>query len=633
MRTFLYGCLLWCAFSGSPAWGSAPAAPEPGISPEVQLCLQHLKPSERERAEKALGPLEELPRYRVQLEVDPDARTVKGRVQVEVLARKQPITGLYLRLTPNAQQRRLTLSDAKLGGQPVRLERPEPTLYHLSLEAEPVPPGAAAVLDVAVEGLVPRAASATSGASGGMLGMLAGKGGGRPSGGDHGAFSASEDFISLVGVVPQVPPMDEAGRPWDGPQGIGDLGLYEPAHVLATITVPRGWAVHATGVPIGEVPERDGRVRFAFAAAAVRDFPILVSRGYASSTATVNGVTVESHYAEADQAAGERVLKHATSMLTEFERRLGPLPYTHFRVVQAPLSGGAGGMEFPGLVTIATSLYRGAAGASEMLRGMPGAEDLEALLGMLGQGGGSLGGGRGGGALAQMNGAMERTLEFTVAHEVAHQYFAGLVGSDPILEPVVDESLAQYAALLYLEWKHGKKVAEAARKETLVGQYHLYRMSGGKDGRADRPTGHFADEFEYGALVYGKAPLLHHASRKLVGDAAFLKALRSYVDTHRFKWACKECFTKELAKASPANASALERLRNRWWRDAKGDEDLGKPQLESLLGGFEGLPGLEALQGVDVDALQGLPGLEAFQEMDAQSKQLLEQLIPGLLGQ
>lgn len=103
-----------------------------------------------------------------------------------------------------------------------------------------------------------------------------------------------------------------------------------------------------------------------------------------------------------------------------------------------------------------------------------------------------------------------------------------------------------------------------------------------------------------------------------------------------FKWTCKDCFTKELAKASPANASALERLRTRWWREAKGDEDLGKPRLESLLGGFEGLEGLEALQslpGMDLEALQGMQGFEAFQEIDAQSKELLEQLIPGLMGE
>ncbi|MCP3144040.1 M1 family aminopeptidase [Pyxidicoccus xibeiensis] len=606
MRTFLAGCLLWCVLSGTPAWSSAPPSPPAAaaarapVAPEVQLCLQHLKPAERERAAKALGPLDALPLYRVQLEVDPVEREVKGRVQVEVQARSKPITELYLRLTPNAQGRRVALSDAKLGGRPIRFEQPEPTLYRVVLE-DAVPPGAAAVLDVAVKATVPRAEAG----GGSLLGGFLGGGGGR-SGGDYGAFSAGADFISLVGVVPQVPPLDATGRPWDGPQGIGDLALYEPSHVLATITVPSGWAVHATGAPMGEVPERDGRVRFAFAAGAVRDFPILVSRGYERSTATVNGVTVESHYAAKDKAAGERVLKYATSALTEFERRLGPLPYTHFRVVEAPLTGGAGGMEFPGLITVATMLYRGGMDPSEALAGMPGAEDLQALLGMMGQGGSS--------PLAHLAEVMERTLEFTVAHEVAHQYFAGLVGSDPIHAPVVDESLAQYAALLYIEWKHGKGAAEALRREALVSAYHLYRISGGKDGKADRPTSDFADSFEYSALVYGKAPLLHHASRKLVGDAAFVQALRSYVDAYRFKWTCKECFTRELAKASPAHAKSLERLRTRWWQESHGDADLGTPDLGSLMGGM-GMGDLDDL------------------ELDPQSKKLLEELLPGLLGQ
>jgi hypothetical protein len=624
MRTFLRGCLLWGVLSGVPAWSGPPPAPTPPVSappgptpptpagppafsPEVQLCLQHLKPSERARAAKALGPLEELPRYRVQLEVDPKERQVTGRVQVEVVARSRPLTELYLRLTPNLTGRRVTLTEAKLGGQPVKLERPEPTLYRVPL-AEPVPVGAAAVVDVALKATVPPA----EGGGGGMLSGLLG-GGSRGRGGDHGAFSATEDFISLVGVVPLVPPAEDDGQPWAGPQGIGDLALYEPAHVLATVTVPSGWAVHATGVPMGEVPERNGRVRYAFAAAAVRDFPIFVARGYEQATATVGGVTVESHYAARDKAVGKRVLQYASAMLEEYERRLGPLPYTHFRVVEAPLSGGAGGMEFPGLVTVATSLYQGSADPARALAGLSELEGLQELLGALGQGGGNP-------AMAHFGEVLERTLEFTVAHEVAHQYFAGLVGSDPIKLPVVDETLAQYAALLYVEWKHGKSAADAQRKEALVSAYHLYRMSGGKDGRADRSTDGFADEFEYGALVYGKAPLLHHASRQLVGDAAFLQALRSYVDTYRFKWTCGDCFTRELAKASPAHAKRLEALRVRWWQETHGDEDLGKPDLSSMLGG----------QGLgDLGDLGDLKDLQ----LDPASQQLLEQLLQGLQGE
>ncbi|MGZ3459049.1 MAG: M1 family aminopeptidase, partial [Archangium sp.] len=386
---------------------------------------------------------------------------------------------------------------------------------------------------------------------------------------------------------------------WAGPTGVGDLALYEPSNVLANIIVPSGWKVHATGIPMGELPQKDGRIRYTFAAGAVRDFPVFASRGYASATATVNGTTVESHFASRDAEVGRRVLKYAGDALAEFERRLGPLPFKSLRVVEAPLSGGAGGMEFPGLVTVGTALYRGAGDPNSALEGMQGMGQMQQLLQAMGGDAAPL---------AQLGKTLERTLEFTVAHEVAHQYFAGLVGSDPIGAPVVDESLAQYAALLYMEWKHGRAMAEQMRQEALVSAYQLFRLSGGKDGAADRPTSAFDDSMQYGALVYGKAPLLYQAERKLLGDEAFFKGLRSYVDTYRFKWSCGDCFTRELGKVSPASAKELERLRVHWWKEAHGDEDLGKTNMGALLGAGTNGEGL-----------------------DPQTLKLMEELLPGLL--
>lgn len=553
------------------------AAPALGGSPEVQLCLQHLKPSERERAEKRMGPLEQLPLYRVQLEVEPTRREVKGRVQVEVFAKKRKISELFLRLTPNASGTKVKLSEATLDGKPVTLERPEPTLFRLPVEP-PLEPGAVAKLEVMLQASVPRGKAN----AGSLLGALGASG---PPG-DYGAFAASPDFLSLVGIVPMMSPLSADGRPWAGPSGIGDLALYEPSNVLASITVPHGWQVHATGVALGEVPEKSRGVRFSFAAALVRDFPVFVSRGYESSSKTVNGVTVESFYAARDAAVGQRVLQYTASALEEFEPRLGTLPYRHFRVVEAPLSDGAGGMEFQGLITVGTSLYRGVADPNSILSGVQGMEMFEAMMKELS----ALGGGATGGVnpFAHIAKSIERTLEFTVAHEVGHQYFAGLVGTDPIKDPVADEALTQYASVLYFEWAHGTAAAESLRQETLVAAYHMYRLTGGEDGPAHRPTEEFGSSMEYGAIVYGKAPLMYHAARKLVGDEAFLRALRSYVDTYRYQWACADCFRKELVKASPPHAGALERLQHRWWREAKGDEDLGAPGIEALLGGSLG---------------------------------------------
>lgn len=543
--------------------------------PEVQLCLQHLKPAERERAVKLLGPLEELPLYRVQLDADPAKREVKGKVQVELTVKGRTRSELFLRATPNAQGRQVTLSEAKFNGEPVKLERPEPTLFRIPLEP-PAEPGTVVRIEVALQAKLPQGKKNASS----LLGALGASG---PAG-DYGAFAASPDFLSLVGVVPMMPPLNEDGQPWAGPSGIGDLALYEPSNVLGSIGVPSGWQVHATGEALGEVPGKDGRPRYSFAAALVRDFPVFVSRGYQMASTSVNGITIESIYAAQDAAVGKRVLKYTASALSEFEQRLGPLPYRSFRVLEAPLSDGAGGMEFQGLITVATSLYRGVTDPNSIMAGVQGLEMLQEMMkGLSAQGMGGLGGG----PFANLTKTLERTVEFTVAHEVGHQYFAGLVGSDPIQDPVADEALTQYAAVLYFEWAHGKPAAEALKAEALVSAYHLYRMSGGEDGPAHRPTEQFSSSMEYGAIVYGKAPLMFDAARKRVGEETFQRALRTYVDTYRYKWARADGFMRELSKAAPSHARELARLQERWWEEAHGDEDLGKPSLGALMGGMD----------------------------------------------
>jgi hypothetical protein len=50
------------------------------------------------------------------------------------------------------------------------------------------------------------------------------------------------------------------------------------------------------------------------------------------------------------------------SALRTFEKIFGPYPYTELEVAESPLIGGAGGVEFPGLITIASMIYANAQG-------------------------------------------------------------------------------------------------------------------------------------------------------------------------------------------------------------------------------------------------------------------------------
>ncbi|MBI5482386.1 MAG: aminopeptidase [Deltaproteobacteria bacterium] len=538
-------------------------APAQELSPELQITLTSLRAGERARLEKAVGRLDELPLYRADLDFDPKARTVTGKVFITWTAKGEALDELYLRVHPNASNAgAVSLTAAAVNRVPAKLTHPDASLYRLAIDP-PIPVGAAAEVELRLEAKVPHAPAGSD-----AMTMSA------EGAGDFGAFSTAPEITSLVGLLPGVAPRNAKGELMSGPSGIGDLGTFDPSCWLVSLTVPSGYTVVAPGNAVGEVPERNGRTRFSYALAGARELPLLVTKGYKVATKTVGDVTVESHYFEADAKSGKAVLEHAAAALKHLDAKLGPYPYTRLRVVEARLAGGAGGMEFPGLVTVGTSLYRGAADPLEAL-GM-GSLGADPLLG---------------GLLAGLKPLMENTLEFTVAHEVAHQYFAMLVGSDPVDEPVVDEALTQHAALLVLEWQRGRKAADGMRDGQLKLAYQANRLMGGEDAVANQPTNEFGSTRAYAAAVYGKAPLLFDEVRKEVGAEAWLKALRTYVEEYRYKWARPRTIFEVVAQQSPRSAKKVEALRRHWWDEKHGDKDIGTGNLEQLLGGALGPAG------------------------------------------
>jgi hypothetical protein len=122
---------------------------------------------------------------------------------------------------------------------------------------------------------------------------------------------------------------------------------------------------------------------------------------------------------------------------------------------------------------------------------------------------------------------------------------------------------------------------------------------------ANRPAHEFESNTEYAALVYGKAPLLFDAQRKLVGDAAWLEALKKYVAEYRYRWVTADTFTHVVAKTS-GNAK-VQALKKRWWDETHGDEDVGGLDLGGLLGprgaGAAGLPALDPAMMQQIEEL------------------------------
>lgn len=537
--------------------GARPA-PAAELSPELQLALTSLRPGERARLEKALGPVEALPFYRGDFQLDPKGRRVTGRVALTLTAARTEEDAL-LRLTPNAAHPgAVSLSGVKVNGEPARVALPDPSLVRVVFDP-PLQAGDVATLELELKAKLPLLPPAPAG----LAALQDGPGG------DYGAFAVSEQVVSLAGLLPLLAP-ELDGKVLEGPSGIGDLGTFAPANLIVSLGAPAEWRCLGSGGRVGEVPQGDGTTRTAYAVAGARELPLVCLKHAEVTTKQAGDVTIEAVTLKADAKAGKLVAEHAAKSLEQLEAKLGPYPYKTLRVVETRLSGSAGGMEFPGLVTVSASLFGGDASPLEAL-GLTGPQ-LSAVQAMLGPG---------------LRDLVQHTLEFTIDHELAHQYTALLVGNDPVADPLADEALTQHLALLLLEWREGRAAADAMRDGQLKAAYQLHRLLGGADGRADRPTHEYASNREYAALVYGKAPLAFDAMRELVGAEAWQQSLRRYVETQRYKWVTSRTFLDQLGKEHPAHAKKLQGLAKRWWREAHGDEDLGGVTLHG--GGAGGL--------------------------------------------
>ncbi len=494
---------------------AAPAAAQPAY--DAGPLLESLRPNERTRVPQQAGvAAAALPLYDLRVELADDLRRFDLDETVTwTNDAGRPLSSLVFRVYVNAvaaQPLVELVSGECLDNVSCTTSMPSADAIVVQA-AQPIPAGGRLRVRFVMRGRLQEIDPSRTTLMGQSLEGLSSLSGGHGAG-DYGLLAHSDGVASMAAFFPVLARM-RAGR-WEQSDAstMGDLGSDALANVRAAIRVPDGVRVVASGLedpPLVVGNRTEVRVRAAF----VRDFALAASRRFVHRDRRVGGVDVRSWFVDGDDAAGDRALDAATHALAIFERRFGPYPWVDLDVVEAPLVGGAGGVEFSAMVTVANMFYRPATAGPQ-----------GGLLGSL------LAGQSGGPNLEQRR---ESMLEFVTAHEVGHQWWHGIVGSDSRDHPFQDEALAQYSAMLYVLERYGQARADREARDQVTAGYHMMRLMGRADAAVDQPVSAFADPMSYGGIVYGKAPHLYPALRRTIGDRAFFAAIRAHVAEYRFR--------------------------------------------------------------------------------------------------
>lgn len=296
----------------------------------------------------------------------------------------------------------------------------------------------------------------------------------------------------------------------------GPFGSYR-----VRLRLPARYRVGATGVRLSRAldPADPSQQVLQLAAVDVHDFAVAAWPHFTEQLGRAGDVSLRLLSVPGRQGQTRRQLRLLRLGLRKLGRWFGPYPYSELTVVDVPTNAlGAGAMEYPTLFTSWTPWWVPA--------------------------------------------GVHATDQITV-HELVHQYFQGMLASNEVQDPWLDEGVTTYVTGLLMDELYG------AQRSLLdlpwgvrLGQHHKdrLRIAGGRY-RRPRPVALAADKFaswsSYGRTVYARAALTLATVESLIGRRRMLRVLGQYARRHRFGHPTTADLERALVQGSPAAVRPL----------------------------------------------------------------------------
>jgi hypothetical protein len=319
-----------------------------------------------------------------------------------------------------------------------------------------------------------------------------------------------------------------------------DFGTYRVA-----ITVPKGFVVGATGPRVSTTENRDGTVTFVHAEDDVHDFAWTADPEYVEirRTFSADRDVTPHEYEEVARLLGrpieevrlsdvevillihrprlvqaERHIQAAMDGIKYFGLWYGRYPYKTLTVVDPAVGGGgAGGMEYPTLIT---------AGSSALLNRGP---------------------------LKGINAVEEVTI-----HEFGHQFWYGLVASNEFEESWLDEGFNSYSTGKVQEMVRGREAGIADIPGLRVSGLELARAQNSPNRKSDpilTPSWKFESGSAYSFSSYAKTELVLRTLEGYLGPEKMARLMRTYHERWRYRHPSSDDFFRVANEVSGQDLS------------------------------------------------------------------------------
>ena len=267
-----------------------------------------------------------------------------------------------------------------------------------------------------------------------------------------------------------------------------DFATYD-----VSLTVPADFVVGSTGVVTAERDNGDGTRTLDVHAAAVHDFAWTADPRFRVVEDRIADVPVRLLVQPHHLAQAPRYLDGVRAALTRSTEWFGAYPYPLLTVVDPGPGGfGAGGMEYPMLITVGTTWW------------MP---------------------------------AGLRVPEMLAVHESGHQYWYGLLASDEVDEAWLDEGINSYVEGLIMDdaYGPGSYVDLGGLRVDAVPMARASYLAAGSWDPIATPSFRMLDRDAYVSATYAKTALaLRTLGGLLGGQERVVAALGDYARRHRF---------------------------------------------------------------------------------------------------